>query len=235
MFSEDASRVSLNDAFIGLFMLTISVVGLLKGYELIMDARVRNLADQVVKIQSSYYKFIDFYRETPGDWSFKEASSVIPGIEIGGNGNGRLDLIDGDPWVESLAVWEHLCKAKFLDADYLRESKVSGKGVVKVPINAFGAPMILFSSRDYYDVSEKPVKRVGLILGRGTPVSVLAKLDKKIDDGYPATGVIRYVANMSNTFGDLSKSGSKCIDDTKTPAVWLVGEPEMKCNAIHLY
>ena len=33
------------------------------------------------------------------------------------------------------------------------------------------------------------------MLGRGIPVTVLAKLDKKIDDGYPASGLIRYVGH----------------------------------------
>jgi len=234
-FFKNVRQMSANDMVLGFFMVLVFVLGVLKGYELLMDARVRNLADQVVKIQSSYFKFIDFYRQIPGDWRAAEASIVIPGIQNGGNGNGVLDMVEGDPWVESLAVWEHLQKANFLDIDRLGESSLKGKGIVKVPFNAFGAPMSLFSSRDYYDPSGTSVFRVGLLLGEDIPVSVLAGLDKKIDDGYPGSGVIRFVAINGKTFGEHSQSGGTCVDESQIPPVWITNNPETKCNGIHLY
>ena len=168
-------------------MLLICGLGIVKGYDVILEARVRNLADQAIKIQSSYYRFVDFYRHIPGDWEIGEASLSIPGIENGGNGNGFLDLVDGDPWKESLAVWEHLFKANFIDNGYMRETNGSGKDRVRAPVNAFGSLMILFSTKDYLDISSSPPRRLGLVLGRGIPVSVLAKLDKKIDDIHKKT------------------------------------------------
>ena len=92
------SKLNASDIFLGICMLLIGGIGFLKGYDLILEARVRNLADQAIKIQSSYYRFIDFYRHIPGDWVAEEASLSISGIETGGNGNGFLDLVDGDPW-----------------------------------------------------------------------------------------------------------------------------------------
>ena len=117
----------------------------------------------------------------------------------------------------------------------MRETNGPGKVRVRAPVNAFGSLMILFSTRDYLDISSSPPRRLGLVLGRDIPVSVLAKLDKKIDDGYPASGLIRYVAGTSETFGKFSKSGAKCVDTSRTPPVWLVGENALDCNAIHLY
>ena len=235
MLPENNPRLNSSDIFLGIFMLVIGGIGLIKGYDLILEARVRNLADQAVKIQSSYYRFIDLYRHIPGDWAAEEAALSISGIENGGDGNGFLDLVDGDPWRESMAVWEHLFKANLIDVGYLKETTVLGKGKMYAPVNAFGAPMMLFSTSDYLDISSSPPKRLGLILGRRIPVSVLAKLDKKIDDGYPASGLIRYVTDDSETFGKFSTSDSKCIDASQTPPVWFVQEDALDCNAIHLY
>ena len=235
MLSKDNARFNPSDILLGILMLVIVGIGLMKGYDLILEARVRNIADQAIKIQSSYYRFIDFYRHIPGDCVAEEASLSISGIETGGNGNGFLDLVDGDPWKESLAVWEHLFKANLIDVGYMKEATVLGRGKVYAPINAFGAPMMLFSTSDYFDISSSPPKRLGLMLGRGIPVSVLEKLDKKIDDGYPASGLIRYVADGSDTFGEFSTSGSGCVDASQTPPVWFVQEDALDCNAIHLY
>lgn len=235
MLSKFNLRLNSSDIFLGISMLVIGGIGLIKGYDLILEAKVRNLADQAVKIQSSYYRFIDFYRHIPGDWVAEEASLSISGIESGGNGNGFLDLVDGDPWRESLALWEHLFKANLIDVGYMKETTVLGRGKVNAPVNAFGAPMMLFSTSDYFDISSSPPKRLGLVLGRGIPVSVLAKLDRKIDDGYPASGLIRYVADGSGTFGKFSISGSECVDVSQTPPVWFVQEDASDCNAIHLY
>ena len=234
-FLKSVRQMTVNDMVIGFFMLLVLVLGVLKGYELLKDTRVRDLADRVVKIQSSYFKFIDFYRHIPGDWPADEAAIVIPGIRNGGNGNGVLDMVEGDPWVESLAVWEHLQKANFLDIGRLRESSLRGKRITKAPLNVFGAPMYLFSSRDYYDPLGAPVFRVGLLLGEGIPVSILARLDKKIDDGYPGSGAIRFIITNDERFGERSSSSGMCIDDSRNPPVWMIDNPETKCNGIHLY
>lgn len=235
MMLKNNSRLNSSDIFLGVIMLLIGGIGIQKGFDMILEARVRNLADQAIKIQSSYYRFIDFYRQIPGDWVAEEASLSISGIETGGNGNGFLDLVDGDPWKESLAVWEHLFKAKLIDVGYMRETTVLGRGRVHAPVNAFGAPMMLFSTSDYFDISSNPPKRLGLMLGRGIPVPVLAKLDEKIDDGYPASGLIRYVADGSDVFGKIFTSGSECVDTSQTPPVWFLQEDALDCYAIHLY
>ena len=70
------SKLNASDIFLGICMLLIGGIGFLKGYDLILEARVRNLADQAIKIQSSYYRFIDFYRHIPGDWMAEEAARI---------------------------------------------------------------------------------------------------------------------------------------------------------------
>ena len=124
-------------------MLLIGGIGFLKGYDLILEARVRNLADQAIKIQSSYYRFIDFYRHIH-DWVAERGASLsISDIENGGNGNGFLDLVDGDH-EKPLAVWEHLFKANLIDVGYMKEATLLGRGKVRAPVNALNAHDALF-------------------------------------------------------------------------------------------
>ena len=50
---KNNSRLNSSDIFLGVIMLLIGGIGILKGFDLILEARVRNLADQAIKIQSS--------------------------------------------------------------------------------------------------------------------------------------------------------------------------------------
>jgi prepilin-type N-terminal cleavage/methylation domain-containing protein len=122
--------------------------GVLKGQELITSARVRNLADQSAGIQAAYYGFVDRFRQVPGDWPATLAAQAIPGVGTGGNGNGRLDRARTE-WTESLALWEHLSRAGFMQGQYAGGDEAPGTAGNTAPRNAFNGFMLLSRSSDY--------------------------------------------------------------------------------------
>ncbi|MCC6201390.1 MAG: prepilin-type N-terminal cleavage/methylation domain-containing protein [Gammaproteobacteria bacterium] len=231
------SGFTLVEIAIVLVIIGLLLGGILKGQELIVSARVRNIADQNSGVQAAYYGFIDRYRQVPGDWPATNAAQAIPGVTTGGNASGRLDENEGNPWTEALALWEHLSKAGFIQGNYVGGSAApSAAETDKAPRNAFQGFLMLFESDDYADAGTRPV-RLNLTLGRGIPVNVLRELDVKIDDGLPLSGVLRHALTTGATFStnDIGHSTAACVDDSADPDIWDIKANEQTCNAIYVY
>ncbi len=224
---------TLVEMAIVLVIIGLLLGGILKGQELITSARVRNIADQNSGVQAAYYGFIDRYRQVPGDWSAVNAEQAIPGVTTGGNANGRLD---GDnAWVEGLALWEQLSKARFIQGNYIGgDAPPNQDDTNRAPRNAFNGFLMLYRSPDYYDGDPPPSEQLNLILGAGIPVNVLAELDRKIDDGLPQTGVLRHALTTGGTFGSISHSSMDCVV-IDTPPIWDIETNQQLCNAVYLY
>ena len=223
---------TLVEMAIVLVIIGLLLGGILKGQELITSARVRNIADQNSGVQAAYYGFIDRYRQVPGDWSKTNAAKAIPGVKHGGDSSGRLD---GEGFVEALALWEQLSKSGFIQGHYTGEpTKPTQDDVNSAPRNAFNGFLMLFSSDDYADTSDKPSEKLNLVLGTGIPVNVIAELDRKIDDGLPESGVLRQAVTSGGQFESISQSQTACVE-TKDPPIWDIAKNEQNCNGVYLY
>ena len=225
---------TLVEMAIVLVIIGLLLGGILKGQELITSARVRNIADQNSGVQAAYYGFIDRYRQVPGDWGKDSAKNSIPGVDHGGNSNGRLD--GSNAWEEGLALWEQLSKSGFIQGNYTGgTAKPTQSDVNLAPRNAFNGFLMLFSSDDYKDgTGGSPSEKLNLVLGAGIPVNVIAELDRKIDDGLPESGVLRQAVTSGGTFDEISSSKTDCVD-AKTPAIWDIAKNEQNCNGVYLY
>lgn len=211
----------------------------LKGQNLINSARVRNMADQNSSIQAAYYGFIDRYRAVPGDMPDVLARQAIGSnnlaANIGGNGNGNLTGEAGgspEDWGEAAALWAHLSAANFIVGSY--EGAAAGDGSytanIDTPVNAFGGRVILWRTNLYEaDDDSVATSRLGFVVGRSTPASVLSELDTKVDDGRPETGVLRLTIGV---VGEAHGQDATCMDAN---AVWDVSSDSQDCNAIYLY
>ena len=222
---------TLVEMAIVLVIIGLLLGGILKGQELITSARVRNIADQNSGVQAAYYGFIDRYRQVPGDWTASNAQQSIPGVQHGGNANGRLD----QGAVEALALWEQLSKSGFIQGNYIGGTELPDQDDTNLaPRNAFNGFLMLYTSDDYADAGT-PSEKLNLILGSGIPVNVLAELDRKIDDGLPETGVVRHALTTGGAFGPISHSSADCVDGGETPPIWDIETNQQTCNAVYLY
>lgn len=229
---------TLIEIAIVLVIIGLLLGGILKGQQLITNARVRALADQNASIQAAWYGFLDSYRKVPGDMSAEEAGRVIGGgtVGVGGNGNGRLDAVGGSEWTEPNAVWAHLAGAGFINGGYVGADSAPSQER-HAPRNVFGGYLVLGQSDDYFDASGTAPERLNLVIGRGVPVGVLRELDAKVDDGLPGSGQLRAVAPGAGArFGDLASAGSPdCVDTGTVPPSWNVKAGLGDCNATFLW
>ena len=229
---------TLVEMAIVLVIIGLLLGGILKGQELITSARVRNIADQNSGVQAAYYGFIDRYRQVPGDWCQANAVQAIPGVNTGGNANGRLDEHSSSHFTEPLALWDQLSKSRFIQGNYIGGTTVPNTDDTnQAPRNAFNGFLMLYRTSDYYDTATgTPTERLNLILGRGIPVNVLAELDRKIDDGLPQTGVLRHSTTAATgSLTTMAQSSADCVNTTTTPPIWDIETNQQQCNAVYLY
>jgi hypothetical protein len=187
---KPAYGFALIELAIMLIIVALVLAGVLKGQELLVNARVRSLIQQHEGMRSAYLGFLDRYRAPPGD--FPNAGAAVPGVSGtcgaagnpgGGDGNGRIDDANG----ESILAWEHLSKAGFLNGSY----SCAGNTVVdagSVPRNPYGQFMQLIYDDVYAGVARP---RHNLKTRNNIPSNVLAELDRKVDDGNAIEGTFR--------------------------------------------
>lgn len=215
--------------------------GVLKGVELVQNAKVHNLADQGNAIKAALLGFQDRYKALPGD--FARASDFIHGVkpEENGDGDGK---VGGDPDREAgppeegekrvprgreiALAWLHLTKSGFLTGDF--DGKAIPKGEIDqwscsgytCPVTAFNSTLMILYGRQQYssmatvppNCSEPDSWRCGpkghqLLTGDGIPVEVMGELDRKLDDGDPASGGFRVGARYASQLG--GDPGADCV------------------------
>jgi prepilin-type N-terminal cleavage/methylation domain-containing protein len=187
------SGFTLIEVSIVLVILGLLLGGLLKGQELITNAKLKNLAMDFRNVSKIVYAYQDKYRALPGDDAgaarhLGTGSTVVSGAP-GTVGNG---VLDGNWWdeagllqtSETVAFWEHVRRAKLV------QGSLSIANDVDLPSNADGGRIGIESgapAKAYIaGMSGKFVVCSANILGK-----YAKHLDATMDDGNPFTGAVR--------------------------------------------
>ncbi len=220
---------TLVEIAIVLVIIGLLLGGILKGQELITNAKVRNVADQVNAVKAAYFAFQDRYRALPGD--YLEATKNIPNVDNDGNGNGNGQI---DAGAEQVQAWRHLANAGFIACAQCTSGSGAAPNTTNSPVNAYGGVMsILYDGAYNHQAAAAGPAVNNLKTGNQIPSNILVEVDRKIDDGNPRTGSLRfsnYVATGTGTAPD----GTKCVV-TATPDNWQVTSPESNCGAATLF
>lgn len=167
--------------------------GVLKGQELIVQARIKNIANDLNSIAAAIYGYQDRYRKLPGD---DDQAASRWGIAATGNGDGVIgagalkafpDCAGSDKTAENCLLWQHLRRAGFIAGDAANASAPghAGGGLMQVLAGALELPGLV-------------------ICAANLPAKIANALDAQLDDGNAITGQIRATANPAA----LDKNGS---------------------------
>ena len=86
--------------------------------------------------------------------------------------------------------------------------------------------MLLGITNDYFNTGAPVPNRLALVMGRGVPVELVRELDVKMDDGMPASGVVRATVNGNPTlFAAANNWGGSdavitCVDTVANPNIY---------------
>jgi prepilin-type N-terminal cleavage/methylation domain-containing protein len=168
---------TLVELAIVLMIIGLLIGGILKGQELIENARITSTIRQFKSYDAAVITFRDSYGAWPGDMlspgtRLPDCSTSLA-CNTPGNNNGIL----GDAGIEMNNFWQHLAKANLISG--IDFSSISSIGP-KTPLNNFqitasGTWSYPFTGNWYY---------LNLI-----PYHA-AQIDRKMDDGKPSTGDI---------------------------------------------
>jgi type II secretory pathway pseudopilin PulG len=161
--------------------------GILKGQEMITQAKIKNSIADFSGISAAYHGYQDRYRSIPGDDSNADTRWTTPTAATKGNGNGVVagTYNNGNAVctaaVEACSWWDHLRRAGF----------VAGNGPLQ-PNNAFTGQIGVQTG----DGAAAPGPALGgfsglIVCSANVPDKVAIAMDTQMDDGVPNAGTVR--------------------------------------------
>lgn len=174
---------SLLELAIALAVLAILAGGVLKGRELLNSARVQATLTDIANLETALSAFQARYSALPGD--FIAASAAGLG-EAAGDGDGLIED------TESCAVFTHLQLSGFIQGSFVTGvDEESGDCTAQSNMeNQFSGQYLLSNTIQGANSRENAMT---LQLGVAVPVSQLAEIDRKLDDGNPLRGAVQVV------------------------------------------
>ena len=169
---------TLVEIAIVLVIIGLLLGGILKGQEMITQAKIKNVVADFSGISAAYYGYQDRYRAIPGDDA--KADRWTGGVV--GNGNGTVEgkyNYTTDDTVESRKWWDHLRRAGF----------VGGSGYQQ-PVNAL-VGMIGVETGDGASGTALGGFASLIMCSTNLPDKVAIAVDSQMDDGVSHTGGVR--------------------------------------------
>ena len=190
---------TLVEIAIVLVIIGLLLGGILKGQELINNAKVRSVADRQNSLKAAWFGFVDRYNFIPGD--SRRAAQLVPGA-IPRNGSNLLSTAGDGTLVfgESVLAMLELTGAGFLRCPQCT-SLTSGTPptALVVPtaenslINQYSGVMSIWNESSFYAVRGPAADasangRLQIHSGPRIPSNILGEVDRKIDDGVANSG-----------------------------------------------
>jgi prepilin-type N-terminal cleavage/methylation domain-containing protein len=184
---------TLVEIAIVLVIIGLLLGGILKGQEMITQAKIKNVMADFSGISAAYHGYQDRYRAIPGDDPNAAGRWGTVGIQGDGNGvvGGTYNVAcpsapaAGDP--ESCKFWDHLRRAGFVAGNGGQQPFNALTGLIGVQTgDGAGAAALL-------DPTPGP-GFVGLIMcSANLPDKIAIAVDTQMDDGLAGKGTVRAI------------------------------------------
>ena len=202
---------TLVEIAIVLVIIGLLLGGILRGQELIQNARVRNIIDQQNGIKAAFFGFQDRFRMTPGDLTGAQATQVGSGVTASTTlpGNGQIDSLD------SATAFQNITASGFISCQTCTTTGASSNA--NSPVNAYGGALQLVTDAVYdAPVAVTPNIRHNVKTGPLIPSKVMYEADIKVDDALPETGQFRFSTWSGGGAGVSPGAGCKATTNWMT-------------------
>ena len=187
---------TLIEIAIVLVIIGLLLGGILKGQEMITQARIKNVVNDFNGITAAYFAYQDRYRTVPGDdsqSSVRWANPNPPGGSVNGTGDGIIsgrymttiaDLVTNPPTAatgESNNFWWHLRLTGLVSG------ATSGPSAWSQPVNAVGGMVGVQNGSP--GINAGAPRLAGLVLcSANVPDKIASAVDTQSDDQRSSTG-----------------------------------------------
>jgi hypothetical protein len=207
----------------------------IKGQELVHNARVHDIIAQQEAVENAFLAFQDRFRAPPGDYGSASTNLNCGATAcLNGNGNGRIEPGTGGAIHEEILAWHHLMASGFLRGGYIMaNSGVNAPTPDNTPNNVFGGYLeIAFDSSWGY--SGNTITRHNIKTGNNVPVQILAEVDRKSDDGRPGSGRFQFSTYAgAGTAPVIGGTPNGCADANSANTSWITNGSD-NCGAATL-
>jgi prepilin-type N-terminal cleavage/methylation domain-containing protein len=200
-----ARGFTLVEIAIVLVIIGLLLGGILKGQEMITQAKIKNVIADFSGVSAAYHGYQDRYRAIPGDDPNADTRWAVAPAATKGNGNGVVGGaynaaadVAGEPG-ESRRWWDHLRRAGF----------VSGSGTSQ-PFNAVTGMIGVQTGDAASPIGPAMGGISGLMMcSANLPDKIAIAVDTQMDDGTPDKGSVR---------GKLQTAPNPGVDNTPDAA-----------------
>ncbi|HWM42703.1 MAG TPA: prepilin-type N-terminal cleavage/methylation domain-containing protein [Burkholderiales bacterium] len=182
---------TLVEIAIVLVIIGLLLGGILKGQEMITQAKIKNVIADMSGVSAAMYGYQDRYRSLPGDDS---KAGRWTGAAVG-NGDGVIAGKWTTAATEAITFWDHLRRAGFVSGSGAENpfNAVSGKMGVQTGDGAVPPAGILSSG------GGTPTLFTSLLLCSGNlPDKIAISVDAQMDDGLGVSGSVRAALAAGN-------------------------------------
>jgi prepilin-type N-terminal cleavage/methylation domain-containing protein len=188
MARKEERGFTLVEIAIVLVIIGLLLGGILKGQEMITQAKIKNVIADMSGVSAAMYGYQDRYRALPGDDKGAVTRWSIATAPTGTQGNGVVEGAYTAAGTEALAFWDQLRRAGFVSGSGAENpfNAVSGKMGVQTGDGSGATPAgVLGTAADTQLFS-------GLILCSGNlPDKIAISVDAQMDDGNGKAGSVR--------------------------------------------
>jgi prepilin-type N-terminal cleavage/methylation domain-containing protein len=211
---------TLVEIAIVLVIIGLLLGGILKGQEMITQAKIKNVIADITGVSAAMYGYQDRYRALPGDdrnatarWT---AAPALP-APVANNGNGVIEGTYNSATAtdESRLFWDHLRRAGFISGAGNEQpfNAVSGRTGVQTGDGAGGPVGVLGIAGNSQHFN-------GLILCTANlPDKIAISIDAQMDDGNGQAGSVRALAGGGNPALPANQAASAYVEDGVTTYV----------------
>jgi prepilin-type N-terminal cleavage/methylation domain-containing protein len=187
---------TLVEIAIVLVIIGLLLGGILKGQEMITQAKIKNVIADVTGVSAAMYGYQDRYRALPGDDKGATRWTAAPAA-LPGNGNGVVEgaYASANAADESRLFWDHLRRAGFVGGQGTENpfNAVSGKMGVQTGDGSSATPPGVLGTAANTQLF------AGLILCTANlPDKIAISVDSQMDDGVGTTGSVRALKGGAN-------------------------------------
>jgi prepilin-type N-terminal cleavage/methylation domain-containing protein len=198
---------TLIEVAIVLVIIGLLLGGVLKGQELINNAKVKSYATDFRNIPIMIYGFQDKFRALPGDDPL--IATHIPGSQLAtanpagtlGNGviNGLWDTTT--PTDESCLFWQHVRMAGLAPGSTTYSTSICAANSDYWPKNANGGQIGIQGIPNFATITGSAVNGTYIICSKNILGQFVLQLDATMDDGNPETGSMRAILQSATIPG----------------------------------
>jgi prepilin-type N-terminal cleavage/methylation domain-containing protein len=207
---------TLVEIAIVLVIIGLLLGGILKGQEMITQAKIKNVIADISGVSAAMYGYQDRYRALPGD--DKLATRWSGGTA--GNGDGVIEgayIVAGTP--ESMLFWDHLRRAGFIAGGSGAENPFNAvNGKIGVQTSDGSAPGgVTFKAGVLSDGAVAPATPTVftslLLCSANLPDKIAISVDAQMDDGDGKKGNVRSMKQDSPNPAAVATSASTYVED----------------------